>query len=422
MKQVFSFIAAMLAMIMICHAQANRQLSNLNSPTAVNVDLLPGGTTGTKNLGSFDKRWKNGYFNGTVFCYGVGGSYGVFGVGNSYGVYGFSTLYGVYGNGKYGVYGYSGTGVAGSYGVYGKSANGIGVYGASDVVGVHGEGGTYGVFGSGDQTGVWGDGSTYGIYGRTSTTGWAGYFSGKVYSSGGYYASDQRLKQNIRDFTSALDIINKLKPKQYEFRQDGNYKLMNLPLGSHYGLIAQDVEKILPHLVNDTKFETAMAQPQIDEAALQQTEESVKTETKSEIIEFKALNYTELIPVLIKAIQEVDQENTQLKSELETLRQLVNQYIKPTAAGSLSKGTLGQNYPNPFTKSTAISFAIPTESNSASIVITQTGSGKIIKTLPVSIGTSQLNLDAASLAAGTYAYTLYVDGKKVDTKQMVITR
>ncbi len=351
------------------NAQANRQLSNLISPTAVNVDLLPGGTTGTKNLGSDTKRWENGYFNGTVYCYGAGSSYGVYGRGG-YGVFGTGTI-GVYGGGS--VYGVFGSG--GSYGVYGR-------------------GSSYGVYGEG-PTGVRGSGSSYGVFGYSS--GWAGYFSGKVYSSGGYTTSDQRLKQNIRDFSSAIDIINKLKPKQYEFRQDGNYKLMNLPQGSHFGLIAQDVEKILPDLVNDTKFETAMAQPQATEAALPQTQEAGKTETQSETIEFKALNYTELIPVLIKGMQELEQENTQLKSELTELKQLVNQYIKPAAAASLSKATLGQNYPNPFTKSTVISFSIPTESNSANIVVTQMGSGKIIKTLPVSIGTSQVALDAAFL-------------------------
>ncbi len=230
------------------NAQANRQLSNLISPTAVNVDLLPGGTTGTKNLGSDTKRWENGYFNGTVYCYGAGSSYGVYGRGG-YGVFGTGTI-GVYGGGS--VYGVFGSG--GSYGVYGR-------------------GSSYGVYGEG-PTGVRGSGSSYGVFGYSS--GWAGYFSGKVYSSGGYTTSDQRLKQNIRDFSSAIDIINKLKPKQYEFRQDGNYKLMNLPQGSHFGLIAQDVEKILPDLVNDTKFETAMAQPQATEAALQQTQEAGK--------------------------------------------------------------------------------------------------------------------------------------------------
>src|SRR6266542_1573706 len=161
-------------MLITCYAvnsngQTNRQLSNLISPTAVNVDLLPGGTTGTKNLGSQAKPWGTGYFNGSVICTGAGGTYGIYGQGSAYGV---------------------------------RGAGGIG--------GVRGDGGSYGVFGVG---------SSYGIYGFSHT--WAGYFNGKVYSSGGYTTSDQKLKQNIRDFTSAMDVINKLKPKQYEFRQDG---------------------------------------------------------------------------------------------------------------------------------------------------------------------------------------------------------
>jgi hypothetical protein len=304
MKQIFSFTTAMLALTTICHAQANRQLSNLISPTAVNVNLLPGGTTGTKDLGSMSKRWKNGYFDRTVYGWGVGNSVGVYGNGSTFGVYGYSgstsgSSYGVYGNGPYGVYGT----------------------------------GSYGVYGTGSSAGVRGNSVSVGVYGYSSA--WAGYFAGKVYSSSGYTTSDQKLKQNIRDFTRAIDIINKLKPKQFDFRQDGNYKLMNLPQGSHFGLIAQDVEKILPDLVNDSKFETAMAQPQATETALQQAQEPGKTETQSEIIEFKTLNYTELIPVLIKAMQELAQENTQLKSELGELKQLVNQYIKPIAAASL---------------------------------------------------------------------------------------
>jgi hypothetical protein len=317
MKQIFSFVTTMLAMITICYAQANRQLSNLTSPTAVNVNLLPGGTTGTKNLGSDTKQWKNGYFNGTVNCNAPGNySFGIISNGGSYGVYAHG-----YSSNSYGVYG-----LGGLAGVYGGGTS-------STAYGVRGDGGSTGVVGFGGPTGVYGNGDSYGVYAFSS--GWAGYFNGKVYSSGGYHIpSDQKLKQNIRDFTSAMDIINKLKPKQYEYMQEGNYKLMNLPQGSHFGLIAQDVEKTLPDLVTDTKFETAMARPQQTEAASQQTQEAGKTETKSEIIEFKALNYTELIPVLIKGMQELAQENSQLKSELTELKQLVSQYIKPIAATS----------------------------------------------------------------------------------------
>jgi len=74
----------------------------------VNQSLIPGGTTGTKDLGSNTKRWRNGYYNATVYGYGVGSSYGVYGTAASYGVYGLGGSYGVFGSGtSYGVYGSS---------------------------------------------------------------------------------------------------------------------------------------------------------------------------------------------------------------------------------------------------------------------------------------------------------------------------
>jgi hypothetical protein len=347
------------------NAQANRQLSNLISPTAVNINLLPGGTTGTKNLGSDTKRWKNGYFNGGVYIRGIG---------NQFGLYSQNSMYGV-----------------------------------------AALGGTYGIYASG---------STY-----------AGYFGGKVYSTGGYTTSDQKLKQNIRDFTSAMDIINKLKPKQYEFRRDGNYKLMNLPQGSHFGLIAQDVEKVLPDLVNDTKFETAMAYPQAAEAALQQVHESGKTETQSEIIEFKALNYTELIPVLIKGMQELsrinDEKDTKinnLQKQIDELKAIIisknqnNTLPQTETSTKITSASLAQNVPNPFTNTTTIKYTLPSKFTSAQIIISDKN-GKQLKQLNISgSGNGTLYIDASILSSGTYQYSLIIDGKMVDTKQMILTR
>ncbi len=388
-------------MVLTCYAvnsnaQANTKLSNLVSPVT--------------------KRWKDGYFNGTVYGYGAG-------AGNSYGVYGAGSSYGVYGRGSYGVYGVGGSyGVRGSgsaYGVYGAGGS-YGVYGYSGSVGVRGGGGTYGIVGAGNSVGVYG-----------SSIGWAGYFTGKVYSSGGYTTSDQKLKQNIRDFTSAMDIINKLKPKQYEFRQDGNYKLMNLPQGSHFGLIAQDVEKILPDLVNDAKFETAMAQRQATEAALQQAQESGKTETQSETIEFKALNYTELIPVLIKGMQELNDElkseirnllagQASLKSEIDKLKSAIPS--GNSLSTSLSSASLVQNVPNPFTNATTIKYALPSKFTSAQIIITDKN-GKQLKQLNISGSLNgTLRVDASTLSSGTYHYSLVIDGKIISTKQMVVAK
>jgi hypothetical protein len=419
------------------NAQANTKLSNLVSPTAVNVNLLPGGTTGTKNLGSDTKRWKNGYFNGAVVCYGVGNSYGVYGTSSSYGVLGRSSSIGVYGaGGSYGVYASGSSravwGHGGTYGVYGDGSS-YGVYGSGGTYGVLGSSSSsnsWGVFGQG-RYGVGGAGSTYGIYGYSSTsTGWAGYFQGKVYSTGGYTTSDQRLKQNIRDFTSAMDIINKLKPKQYEFRQDGNYKLMNLPGGSHFGLIAQDVQKVLPNLVNDTKFETAMAQPQATEAALQKAHELGKTQTQSEIIEFKTLNYTELIPVLIKGMQELSAINDEkdakinnLQKQIDELKVIVLRSNSQTGTNTkIANASLAQNAPNPFTNATTIKYTLPSKFTSAQILITDKN-GKQLKQLNIS-GSSNgtLRVDASTLSSGTYNYSLVIYGKIITTKQMAVLK
>jgi len=277
---------------------------------------------------------------------------------------------------------------------------------------------SYGVFGNGDYAGIYGEGGQY-----------AGYFSGNVYSSGGYTTSDQKLKKNIRDFTSAMDIINKLKPKQFEFRQDGNYKLMNLPQGSHFGLIAQDVEKILPHLVNDTKFETAMAQSHVTKAVLQQAQESGKTNPKPEVIEFKALNYTELIPIIIKGIQEqqqmidnLQQQNEKQQEQIDRLEQIITKLTSSSQSSvNGSAAYLEQNAPNPFNQNTLIKYFLP-QNIDAAINITDIN-GKIIKTIVVTgKGSGQLILDAQQLAAGTYQYSLIVNGKVIDTKKMVLTR
>lgn len=52
--------------------------------------------------------------------------------------------------------------------------------------------------------------------------------------------------------SNALSTINKLKPKKYEFRNDGKYAALHLPKGNHFGLQAQDVEEVLPELVRET--------------------------------------------------------------------------------------------------------------------------------------------------------------------------
>jgi hypothetical protein len=258
-----------------------------------------------------------------------------------------------------------------------------------------------------------------GIYAYTAnTSNYAGYFGGNVYTTGSYQPSDITLKKDIKDLDKAMSIINQLRPKTYHYKDDGNFKLMNLPTGLRYGLIAEDVEKVLPGLVKQTDFEIAH-------------DADVKNGKPSE--KFKALNYTELIPIIIKGMQEqqaiIDKQQQQINQQqqhIEQLEQLVERVIGSNTSSvntsSISSAALLQNVPNPYKNNTTISYYLPAKIASAQIIVTD-NSGKVLKQINISgQGKGSVNIDAATLAAGTYNYSLWIGGKLIDTKQMVLTK
>ncbi len=302
-------------------------------------------------------------------------------------------------------------GSANTYGVYGNGF--YGVYGNSTHIGVYGNGTTYGLVGFG---------KSYGVYaGLTGSGGYAGYFVGNVYTTGSYSASDARLKKNIENMTSALDIIKKLNPKAYEFRQDGNYSLMNLPKGKHYGIMAQELEAVFPSMVADTKFDVGMAKQNKEFKHGAPNEPNLEQQAK-ETIDYKAVNYTELIPVLVKAVQEQQQTIEGQQKRIEQLEAKVNKLSGGNSAVSLTKASLGDASPNPVNGSAIVSYNLPVSSRTAHILITDI-KGSIIKQVNIGgNGSGQVQLNTASLAAGTYTYSLFVDGAKVDTKQLLVAR
>lgn len=259
-----------------------------------------------------------------------------------------------------------------------------------------------------------------GLYAYTANSAnYAAYFGGNVYSTGSFIPSDLTLKKNIKDLDKAMTIINQLHPKTYQYKDDGNFKLMNLPTGLRYGLIAEDVEKVLPGLVKQTDLEIGH-------------DADVKNGKASE--KFKALNYTELIPIMIKGMQEqqaiIDKQQQQINQQqqhIEQLEQLVEKVIgnsntSSANTASISSAGLLQNVPNPYKNSTIISYNLPTKISSAQIIVTD-NSGKVLKQINVSgQGKGSVNIDAASLAAGTYNYSLWIGGKLIDTKQMILTK
>lgn len=282
---------------------------------------------------------------------------------------------------------------------------------------------------TGSSDGVWGISNTgAGVYGKSSnasgvigytsnSSAWGGYFTGNVYTSGVYQASDERLKKNIKTMDNAMDIINQLQPKSYEFKDDGDYGRLNLPKGNHFGLLAGDVEKIIPGIVKDASINTRYL-----------SAEDPKEGDKGKMVEFKAVNYTELIPVIVKGMQEqqstIQQQNktiADMQNEIDQLKSLIQSKSIASANeinGSSAKSSLEQNIPNPFNSSSTIRYNVPAN---ASIQILSK-SGSVIKTYSVQKGSGQITINSRGLSSGTYTYRLLVNGKITDSKQLVLTK
>lgn len=231
---------------------------------------------------------------------------------------------------------------------------------------------------------------------------------GTVCSNGTPLTSDKRFKKNIRTIKNAAETLLQLEGVSYAFKTD-EFKDRNFSEGRHLGLIAQDLEKVFPELIWTS--ETG----------------------------YKAVYYEGLIPVIIEAFKEKEEENQQQKEEIADMKEemskmqaelselkrmvaeLSNTNKTPVSStATLSKALLFQNEPNPFTEHTLIKYFIPAKANQTLLKIT-TVDGQLLQTIPISTkGEGQTYLKTDNLVNGVYFYSLVVDGIIVESKKMIV--
>jgi len=94
--------------------------------------------------------------------------------------------------------------------------------------------------------------------------------------------------------------------------------------------------------------------------------------------------------------------------------------VTDNANENYNAATLEQNTPNPFYKNTIIKYKLPSSVKNAVINI-YNANGEMLKTINITAkGSGQINLDAAEFSAGTYYYTLVMDGVKSGSNKMII--
>jgi len=98
-----------------------------------------------------------------------------------------------------------------------------------------------------------------------------------------YNTSDMRLKDNIIEISKAkMDDLFTLNPVVFNYKNDKTQKI-------HYGVLAQDVEKVFPELVEDN------------------------------MSGYKTVNYQELLPLMLAKMKNMQEQIDELKENLKAI-------------------------------------------------------------------------------------------------------
>src|SRR6266536_278561 len=240
--------------------------------------------------------------------------------------------------------------------------------------------------------------------------------------------SDGRYKKNVKEDVPGLAFITKLRPVTYTLDVSGidsKLKANRLQLQDEAAKIMDAVqpsaeERKAKEEKARVKYTGFVAQ-EVEQVAKKLNYEFSGVDAPKNDKDFYGLRYAEFVVPLVKAVQELSQENAELKTRLDKLEAAVFQ--SPSANITLgASARLEQNIPNPFISATTITYSLPSKFTSAQIIITDKN-GKHLKQLNVSgSGNGTLQVDASILSSGTYHYSLVIDGKIISTKQMVVAK
>ena len=118
------------------------------------------------------------------------------------------------------------------------------------------------------------------------------------------YSSDERLKENIKPIESPIEKIKQIRGVTYDWKDvidDLDFKPRNRK--NDVGVIAQEVEKVLPQVVALAPFDTEMDDEK--EIAISKSGENYKT-----------VQYEKIVPLLIESIKELSNKVEELENKL----------------------------------------------------------------------------------------------------------
>jgi len=198
--------------------------------------------------------------------------------------------------------------------------------------------------------------------------------------------SDSSLKTEITPLNMGLDKVLKLKTYNYKIKEGKKgqeiYK-------NEFGFISQEIKEIFPDMTTPSMGVLTM-------------------------------DYDQIIPITVKAIQEQQLIIEELKGELEELKK----ELTPNSIlgdGYNHKGfILYQNAPNPFKENTVIKYEIKTLEYSSALIVIFDMNGLLLNSYDLDSSKDSIIIKGNEYKPGMYIYSLIVDNTEIATKKMIL--
>lgn len=260
--------------------------------------------------------------------------------------------------------------------------------------------------------------------GGTSTGPYRLEINGDAYISNAWYASDARYKKDISPIENGLSTLLKLNPVNYTYRDDIFFKKvegdtskplkMEFSKGEQIGFLAQELETVVPSAVM----------------------------TRGD--GYKAVNYNQLLGLIVQSIKEQNElisietsKSKYLQEQVDLLKAQNELLLKSLKENRPNENILLQDdrfkikldlpiiesiNPNPFSSNTIIKYYLPNTINHATIKLyNDLGIGQTTFTIEHS-GNGEIMIDGNNLTAGTYTVVLESNDKILDTEKIVLIK
>lgn len=284
--------------------------------------------------------------------------------------------------------------------------------------------------------------------------------------------SDARYKKDVRPFSDGLSLLKKINPVRFRYDER---------LGIHQdrdgiGVLAQDMQNILPYTVREDTLVTAVRIKEerryqvdyidtlvikvpdyahLDEHSHPEMRDSLiitpkqrwaisPAEFRNESAQLLTYNPSSLTYVIVNSIKELDSaksaENSELREEIGLL-QNTNDSLKlilrtteerlarleaknEIALNEAADIILEQNNPNPFADNTIITYYIPLAVlGTPELIITPSSQSQILQTMALTKGLpQQLTVSASGFDTGVYVYSIVVQGKVLASKKFIVIK